>query len=1247
MRITRFCCCCSILVLSFLAAACILGGVCVPAVHAQGIITGNIIGDVVDQSGAVIPNAAVMVKNEATGAVMQAKSDAQGSFRIPDVPIGSYSVTVNASGFGATTLSHVTVVAGNSTPLGKVALSLGKTAETVEVEGSASEMINTESSQGEIAIDTEQLSTVPVAGAIDNVTLMVPGVVDTHASSFSNTNGANFSANGHSGRSNNSEIDGQTNNDDSIGGPSFFFSNQDAVQEVEVITTDMSAQYGRNFGSVVNYITKQGTNSFHGSGFETYLGSWGSSLVQYQKDEQFGFCPAGTTATEANNEGCSLVSVPRFVENRYGGTLGGPVIKNKLWLFGSTFWVHEYQSSSPDTSAGNLFPDANGLKQLQSTFGTNPAVTAMSQDGPYSVSEGNPQAILNATVNTPACTGISGALNSNGSCSVPVTDGTSTANIEMAGVTRSLPEHVLDQEELGRLDYQMTPKDRIYVRYAYQNNPWYPAWYLYFNSGLAGGGGSIVTGVTYETGADWTHTFTPNITNQLRYAFQQAKIGFTQGSIPSCGFTNFSSCTSVVDIGSNSEGFGYGYNSLLGGASLPQGRMVRVDQVQDNAQWTHGRHTILFGGEYDFQNSPWGDLPNIMGSYNFTPGTAVSSTYPGGIPLNTAPCGAADCNNGFSGMLQGIGTLSVAQGNPTIAFREPDQAYYFQDNWKLLPSLTLDLGLRYEYFGQSVNQIHSQSVARQQGPNHFWNQSLPLSATTFPQVNADYRNVEPRIGLAYTPSFLPKAVVHAGYAINVDPVFYNIFIDIATTSPVVNEGTVNCNPIAANGPVALCEPAGGWTTTTVQALTNANKLLPTGGDPRTNPIDTVPSSLRNPMAETYTLGIQYQVAPSAVAEVRYVGVHSFDDFQSINANPDILDVQSAFSSYGAGTSICTTAGATGYTRPNCNYAEVDSVGNTAFSIYNALQTSLTVRNFHGWTGTASYTFSRDIDNASDFAGNSSGGTVSAYAQNPLNTDVAERGLNANSEPNVWGIQLTYNEPWFSNQKGILGRLLGGYFLNSFYQYNSGQPMNPIQNAFTVQSGTVQADIAGTGSISAGTAAMINVNEATSSFCDHGFANAFAASCRPVLSNPKAPLQSIGINLGPGGYVDYVSGNPVSASSEHWLWNNQYEALALHNPFPGAGRNILRGDSWNDWDASLGKNIKTTERVNIELTMSVFNVLNRAYYGTPDPNVEDSSFGGYLSSFYAYNTSPGTAAGGGAYYAGFGNRNIEIGAHVTF
>ncbi len=1196
---------------AFLAAFAVLALMPGKSASAQGIITGGITGTVADQTGAVIAGATVKAVSESTGTVYQVTANAEGNFLFSTLPLGSYTITTTASGFGQTVLNHVQVVAGNATPL-KITLSLGQAAQTVEVEASAAELVNTESAQIETTISEEQLVSAPVTGALDNLALMAPGVVNVHMDGNSNTNGVNFSVNGQRGRSNNSEIDGQTNNDTSIGGPSFFFDNQDAIQEVQVLTGDMGAQYGRNMGAIVNYITKSGSNSFHGTGFEIYTGSWLSSLMQYQKDPNFGGC-AGTP-------GCNI-NAPKFVQNNWGGTLGGPILKDKLWFFGSTLWSHTYEGGVVLTSQGGLFPDQNGLQTLQSAFPNNPAVAAMVANGPY-----NSKTIP--------------AVPFGAASIVQVTDGNKVANVSVSQYERSFPTAIFDQEHLGRIDYQLTPKDRFYLRYNYQNNPYNPAFYLVSNATAAAGGYPNVYGISHETGGDWTHVFTSSVVNQLRYAFQQSSIGFYGGAIPSCTISNQLSCTSTVGLGGTFAGYGYG-------ANLPQGRFVKVNQVQDNATWTKGRHTILFGGEYDYQDSPWGFLPNDEGTFNFAPGAATNAKYPNGIPFNypSTGCGStgALCDNGLTGFLEGIGLLNLSEGSPTIPFKEHDVDFYLQDNWKVRKDLTLNLGVRYEFWGQAINFLHNETVQRQTGSGAFWNKSLPLSATTIPSIPSFYRNVEPRIGFAYTPSFAPKMVVHGGFSMNADPEFYVIFVNMATAAPAVNAGTVNCDGVTFN-----CVAAGGLTDATVQAADD--KYIPTGGDPRMLPNLAVQPNFHNPQGETYSFGAQYQVTPAAVADVRYVGNHTYGQFQALNSNPDILDVQSAFPSYGSGTSPCTDKAAPGYTRPNCNNAPVQTFANTSFSLYNALQTSLTVRNFRGITGTASYTWSRDITNTSDFAVGGVGGQASPFAQNPLNPDIGERGVDGNSYPNVWGIQLTYTEPWFKSQHGWMGRLLGGYMLNSFYQYNGGQAFNPIQNSYSVTSASVLSDISGTAGNPAGItpaqAAMINQTRAETGFCDIGFTSAFGGNpCRPILSNSSAPLSSVGINLGPGGYVDYVSGAPVSPSAEHWLWNNQYEAIARNNPFPGVGRNILRGDSFSDLDLSAAKTIHFTERIGMQIMASAFNLLNRGYYGTPDINVEHSY--DFMSTQYAFGTSQGSGAGGGSYPQGLGNRNVQLTGKITF
>ena len=313
---------------------------------------------------------------------------------------------------------------------------------------------------------------------------------------------------------------------------------------------------------------------------------------------------------------------------------------------------------------------------------------------------------------------------------------------------------------------------------------------------------------------------------------------------------------------------------------------MKVTQVQDNATWTHGRETFVFGGEFDYQNTPitgifyyngypiYGTLSNLMGA----PDPGLIAEF--GAPPTTS-------------------SLSyLADGSLSVPYTEPDFAAYFQDDWKAFPTLTLHFGVRWEFFGQAMNALHNETVTRESNPSTaFWNPALPLSDRTVNQVSQVYTNFEPRIGLAWNPEFDKKLVIRAGYAINANPSFYNIILLVGDGAPVTNLGAFLCGPNA-------CVPSNGSILNTDFRTLNLPSL-PTGGDPGVDLEDTVPPNFRTPYVQTWTLGIDHQIGSSAVAEVRYVGSKTTDDFQSLDANPFLLPVVSAFPDFYSGLSLCT------------------------------------------------------------------------------------------------------------------------------------------------------------------------------------------------------------------------------------------------------------------------------------------------------------------------------------------------------
>ena len=1169
-----------------------------PLLVAQGITTGTVSGTVTDPSGAVIPGAQVELTNKASGLKLDQTSAADGSFKFFLVPIGTYQALITASGFSNAQVNSIQVVAGATSNLNEVKLGVANGAEQVEVNGSIASLLETTDSQVTTTFNAETMQSLPLNNGFDTAVELIPGVVATGADNFSNANGDNYSVNGQSGRYNNFEIDGQSNNDNDIAGPQVFFGNQDAIAQFQVITNDYSAQYGRNAGAIENYITKSGTNAFHGSAFDLYQSQFLSSLTNLEKNPLFGYCPSGVSPAT----GCLATVIPRYVENRAGATIGGPVVKNKLFFFYSTFWDRVRTGVSPSVSLPFLTPDANGLATMQSAFSGDPGAAALLNFGPYSIKEGNPQPVGVPSNLFPAADTCSSA----GTCMEPVTDASGkTAMVEEQGVTRSIASPFNDQEELARLDWQPDEKDHMFLRYYYQPE-----------FGIATGGNPIAAGdwatvpsVTYSVGADWTHTFTSHFLDQLRYGFQEAKVPFEGGAFPNCVITNFGACPAEMTFNGGNDDLNFG-----GDADFPQGRTVKVTQIQNNATWTHGRQTLLFGGEFDYQNTPitgifyyngepfYGTLSNLLGTPNAgLPGGASSYSY-------------------------------LANGNLNVPFTEPDAALYFQDDWKALPSLTLHLGMRWEFFGQAVNKLHTETVNRESNPSTaFWDTSLPLSDRTVNQVAQVYTNFEPRIGLAWNPDFDKKLVVSAGYAINANPQFYNILTLVSDGAPVTNLGAFLCGTDA-------CVPSNGSILNTDFRALNLPSL-PTGGDPGQDVEDTVPPGFRTPYVQTWTLGIQHQIGPAAVGEVRYVGSKTTDDFQSIDANPFLLPVVSAFPNYYAGLSLCTDPTADGYGRPSCNYSNLIKTSNGGWAEYNAVELNVTTQNYHGLTSTFSYTFSKDLNNATDaFRSTGAGGSTNAFSQDPLNPAAGERGIGGNDFPNIVGIGFTYDLPKFVKGETLLGRIANGFQLSGLYRYRSGQVYTPFQPV------------------------TLDTNTGDTSFCDGAF-NADVTgidSCRLVLSNKKAPINTIAylnpyvngstpytpvqgtpqfVVYGSDGFDgsgNYLPGTPANPASTHWILNNQAYALSVNNPYPGSSRSLLRGQPFSDLDLTIFKTFQVTERVGVQVSMAAYNALNQMFLGTGNAFVGASNFTSNVE-----NTS-GSVSGDTS-----GNRFVILGGKVIF
>jgi hypothetical protein len=377
------------------------------------------------------------------------------------------------------------------------------------------------------------------------------------------------------------------------------------------------------------------------------------------------------------------------------------------------------------------------------------------------------------------------------------------------------------------------------------------------------------------------------------------------------------------------------------------------------------------------------------------------------------------------------------------------------------------------------------------------------------------------------------------------------------------------------------------------------------------------------------LGVQHEISSHIVLESRYVGNREVGNFQTVNANPELDGlVANGFSSFiPAGITPCVTPGTPGFAtmRANCALSNVRNRENTAFSSYNGLQNQVRIRNFHGLSGGASYTFSKTLDNASEIFSTFSGGTTVAGAQNPFDITRAEKALSGLDFPHTASIFFVYELPFFKGQHSFVGHVLGGYQISATWRYSSGQLWTPSQ--FTGENSSCQ------------------------NAYDNAFFSGFASTCRPFYGNPRAPVDSVGQCTDPTlsdcGLIDFNSGAPTTKSAVRWILNDDNSAAFFKTPYGNVPRNPgVRGDSVNTVNAVLAKSFKLTERVSVRFEAQAYNLMNHRFLGVPDPFIEDGnqSVGGTFANSFS-NPSGGDYTN--VTSAGLGRRRLILGGKLTF
>lgn len=945
----------------------------------QGIVTGSMAGVVQDPSSAVIHGASITAVHNATNTQFKATTNASGAFQLSDLPLGTYTVTIDSSGFTSLRISNVTVQTGSQTPLGILTLKIGAS-EAVTVEG-ASALLQPDSVLISEQFDTQKTADLPIGNGFDIVALLTPGVAPSGGNLFTNTNGAEFSSNGVRDRNNNFQLDGQANNDTNIGGPNVFFGNADAIAEVQIITED-SAEYGRNSGAVVNYVTKSGSNSLHGTAFEFYNGSWADSLANQEKSPLFGYCAPG----DDPSSGCIEPTIPRYVDNRWGGTAGGPIKKDKLWYFGSGNFEHTRTGSAPSSSAPFMTPTPSGISELQAAFPNNAAVSALAAIGPASVKAGN------LTFGTPTAVDVLGTP------------------IDFAVARRTISSPFNDDEAMGRVDYQLSAHDRIFGRYIYQKGFTYDLNYFAPSEAITGGFVNV-GGISHYVGADWAHTFNEHLVNQARYSYSHSTIEFGAGGFANCtDATILSGCPIRVNFADASD-LNIGEQNQF----WPQGRIIESSQFQDNLTWQLGRQTLKIGGEFNH-------FPETDSGIPFSNGVLTFASFGDFIQSNPE-------------------LTQYAAGLQTYPLTYNAGALYVQDDIKTNSTLSLSVGLRYEIQSEPINGLHDYTTKRESSASTaFWDTSLPLSLRTVQSLPIVKHNFGPIVGFAWQPTINGRSatVIRGGFHIGFDATFNNPFANIAQSTPMVNFASLQT--------CASCIPSDGMASS---LRTIIDPQVPLGGDPGFRSQSNTDPNLHNPYTEQWTIGIQQAFTSHVVGEARYLGNHGVGLYQTRNGNPALQPlIDAGFQNViPSGLKPCTTPNSPGATAGfvDCNRTNLITLGNTGFSNYNALQTRLSIEHWHGVTSGLSYTWSKNIDNVSEIYATGGGGNTTNFSQSPFDLTQGERGASGLDFPQLTSVYMIFELPWLAKQNTFAGKVLGGWQINPVWRFASGQPYSVTEN----------------------------------------------------------------------------------------------------------------------------------------------------------------------------------------------------------
>lgn len=1115
---------------------------------------GTILGTVTDASGGAVPGATVTIKNLDTGLTRTVTTSDDGSYAVPELPIGNYSVTVEKEGFKAGVATGVRVEVSTERRA-DFTLQPGQLAQKVEVVGEQLPMVESTSNTLGGVIESKAVTNLPVNGRdYQKLILLVPGAASgPDAITDSAGSYGTVSVNGARGRSNNYLLDGTDMNDGYRNDPAIneggVFSTPATILPVEAIAelhvaSNFEAEYGRSAGSAINIVTKSGTNNFHGSAFDFFRNT---------------VLNARNYFNPSPNEPNGGPQQP-FHLNQFGGTIGGPIIHDKTFFFVDYEGVRETGAQS---SPGCVPTQADILAAAPvpgDPSSINPVIQKLLALNPWPKATGSTDCYSNAT-------------------------GSSSGS----NITLNTPFSNRVDNGIVKIDHNFNKDNLLTGRYYIGDST------QLFPLALTGGGllpnyNTFVPTRVQMIAISYVSVINPSMVNEARLGWNRFAEGFFSEDR---SFDPLS--IGLNTVGPNTPNNNNPYNfgmPVINVGGLPQLGADKADPRQrvdtnwhfiDNISWKAGKHDIKFGYEYRR--------------------TSISQIF----------------NRTFRGRLQFSDLSAFLAGTPDVGSKqgigdtnrntfENSHAIYIQDSFRATRNFTLNLGLRYDYFG-IVQEKHE-----------MFNNVDPTMGTVFAVgpgrlYQPDYNNVAPRVSVAWDVTGHQRTVVRAGYGIFYDAVSQDMFLGHLPFTSSFDPG-VAYSGLPGVGQISF----GKWNGVPFQPCdtSNPSTCLPVfGGYSPMGDAFGVDPNIRTPYLQNFNLNIQQQLMQKMVLQVGYVGSKGSKlwNFRDINQPGQATITACDLGQLPA----CPVPGIYDGAVPrrlNQNLYNIYWEESAAKSNYNSLQTTLSINDWHGLTTSFNYTWSHSIDTASD------GEDYVPNAAQP--TDSTMPQLNRGNSNFDIRNRITWNFIYqFPNRSGKLERLTNGWGLNGIVTVQAGQPFHMILETYDFDgSGEYfsKPDVLG--------AVHYNYSDPTH-FLD---LSSFAVPCTPV----------------PSGF-DGTSAT-CTPGTRH---------------FGNEGRNSLIGPSFKQLDFSVYKNTNITERLKLELRFEFYNLFNHPNFSNPlwpnflsDPtqvsitapagssNTNWFASTGHLNGFLPITTTADVGPGY-PFLGGGGPRSIQLAAKFTF